>query len=166
MIDDIVLYDMAASDEQRPFPRRILFTAWFDTGKQGKEWPGTFEIVEGGFYGKAARSVTGQRDDTPQLRIGLRGRRMLSQTLELSLRYRLKGADSLRIELADSKSGSIRSARLTKLNRDQWAAATARFTGIPSAVEADEIRFLLPKGAEILVDDLLLCEPGESETAP
>ena len=45
LIDDIVLYDAAAEDEKRPFPKRILFTGWFDTGKQGQEWPGNFEIV-------------------------------------------------------------------------------------------------------------------------
>jgi inosine-uridine nucleoside N-ribohydrolase len=46
LIDDVILYDASAPDETRPFPKRVLFTAWFDTGKQGKEWPGDFEIVE------------------------------------------------------------------------------------------------------------------------
>ena len=36
-IDDIVLYDAAAEDEKEPFPARIIFTGWFDTGAQG-EW--------------------------------------------------------------------------------------------------------------------------------
>ncbi len=45
IIDDILLYDAAADDEQRPFPQRVVFTGWFDTGKQGVEWPGQFEIV-------------------------------------------------------------------------------------------------------------------------
>src|SRR5438105_10668207 len=44
LIDDIVLYDAAHEKETRPFPKRVLFTGLFDTGKQGKEWPGTFEI--------------------------------------------------------------------------------------------------------------------------
>src|SRR5262245_30037025 len=34
-IDDIVLYESAA-ETQQPFPRRIIFTGWFDTGEQGK----------------------------------------------------------------------------------------------------------------------------------
>jgi hypothetical protein len=42
LIDDIVLHDEAGADENRPFPKRILFTGWFDSGKQGKEWPGAF----------------------------------------------------------------------------------------------------------------------------
>ena len=33
------------ADEKRPFPQRIHFTGWFDTGKRGREWPGDFEIV-------------------------------------------------------------------------------------------------------------------------
>jgi hypothetical protein len=34
LIDDIVLYDAAATTETAPFPRRLLFTGWFDTGRQ------------------------------------------------------------------------------------------------------------------------------------
>src|SRR5262249_3144952 len=45
LIDDIVLYEAAGPDEKRPFPERILYTGLFDTGKQGKEWPGDFEII-------------------------------------------------------------------------------------------------------------------------
>ncbi|NIP92380.1 MAG: hypothetical protein GWO24_02435, partial [Akkermansiaceae bacterium] len=45
LIDDIVLYEAADDDEPRPFPARSIFTGWFDTGVQGKEWPGEFEIV-------------------------------------------------------------------------------------------------------------------------
>ncbi len=159
VIDDVVLFDAAMSGEQRPFPRRILFTAWFDSGRQGKEWPGTFEIVERGFFGKAARSVP-DAEGRPQLRLGLRGRRTLSQTVELSFRYRLNEAEGLRVELADSKSSEARGVELRDLERGKWATATARFTKVPNGAEADEIRFALPKGAELLLDDLLLYEPG------
>ena len=70
LIDDIVLYDAAADGEKRPFPKRILFTGWFDTGKQGKEWPGDFEIVnhEKPRTWKCARAVglaPGGRLDSP-----------------------------------------------------------------------------------------------------
>ena len=161
LIDDIVLYDAAASGEKRPFPKRILFTGWFDTGKQGKEWPGTFEIVDDGFFGKAARSVPDGKDGLSQLRLGLRGRRLLSPTTELCFLYRLQGAESLTIELADSKTGAIRSVETTNVDRGKWVTATARFTDIPSGTAADEIRFRLPKDAKMLVDDLLLYEPAE-----
>ena len=59
LIDDIVLYDAAPPGEKRPFPKRLLFTGWFDTGRQGKEWPGSFDIVtkKPPQSGKAARSV-------------------------------------------------------------------------------------------------------------
>src|SRR6185436_2607698 len=58
IIDDIVLYDAPPETEKRPFPKRILFTAWFDTGKKGAEWPGDFEIVphEKPLTWKAAKS--------------------------------------------------------------------------------------------------------------
>src|SRR5262245_21014251 len=63
LIDDIVLYDAAPNTvpdrELEPFPNRILFTGWFDTGKQGVEWPGDFEIVphHSPLTWKAAKSV-------------------------------------------------------------------------------------------------------------
>src|SRR5262249_10577563 len=62
IIDDIVLYDAARPGEKRPFPKRPIFTAWFDTGRQGKEWPGDFAIVElkPPLKGKAAKSVNGR----------------------------------------------------------------------------------------------------------
>ena len=44
--------------EKRPFPKKVHFTAWFDSGKQGKEWPGTFDIAfNKGFYWHAAKAV-------------------------------------------------------------------------------------------------------------
>src|SRR5258706_1861709 len=48
IIDDIQLYEAALPDEKRPFPKRLIFTGWFDTGKQGKDyqWPGDLEIVK------------------------------------------------------------------------------------------------------------------------
>jgi inosine-uridine nucleoside N-ribohydrolase len=58
LIDDLVLYDAGSPEEKRPFPKRILYTGWFDTGKQGKEWPGSFEIADKeGYFWKAAKSV-------------------------------------------------------------------------------------------------------------
>ena len=79
LIDDIVLYESAADDEQRPFPRDFKFTGWFDTGKQGKEWPGDFEIVE---HEKprtwdAARSRP-SRFGWHEMRVQLRGERRMS----------------------------------------------------------------------------------------
>ena len=73
LIDDIILYEAATTDEKRPFPKRIVFTAWFDTGKQGKEWPGDFEIVahEKPRTWKYAKSVKGP-DNEQIIRLGMR----------------------------------------------------------------------------------------------
>ena len=42
LIDDIVLYEAAPPGETRPFPRRVIFAGWFDTGRQcfrrGEPW--------------------------------------------------------------------------------------------------------------------------------
>src|SRR5262249_13535262 len=45
IIDDVFLYDAAVEGEKRPFPKKVHFTGWFDSGKQGREWPGTFDIA-------------------------------------------------------------------------------------------------------------------------
>jgi hypothetical protein len=166
LIDDIILYDAAADDEQRPFPKRVLFTGWFDTGKQGGEWPGQFEIVphEAPLKWKAARSVTDKDSGQPRLRVGLRGERQLGPgPTRLTLHYRLTGADRFGIELA-LKDKVIASAHVAPAEKEKWAGATVDFAAqpeSPSPVSIDQIRFVLPPAAELLIDDLLLFEPGE-----
>ena len=165
LIDDIVLYEAAAAGETRPFAGRFLFTAWFDTGKQGQEWPGDFEIVphEKPRTWKAARSVENPVTGDPWLRISLRGPRRLDAVTELFFRYRLTGTDHARVMLQDSKSGFSAEAELKPLKRDAWSEATLSYR-VPKAkdgdVFVDQIQFLLPKGARLLVDDVLLYVPG------
>jgi inosine-uridine nucleoside N-ribohydrolase len=166
IVDDIVLYD-AAAEEKRPFPKRILFTAWFDSGKQGKEWPGSFEIVpEKGVYRNAARSVDDPATATPWLRLQLRGERTLGAATHLSFRYRLHGAEQMRVALVNRTARARQVVRLPDLARDRWAETVVNFSAdaVPSRPvqgdRVDEILFLLPKGAELLLDDVLLYEPG------
>ena len=45
LIDDLILYEAAPGGEPRIMPSRPIFTGWLDTGKQGVEWPGEFQIV-------------------------------------------------------------------------------------------------------------------------
>jgi hypothetical protein len=50
---------------------------------------------------------------------------------------------------------------LKNLPQGEWAKPTLEFTKITRKGDrVDEIQFLLPKGAELLIDDLLLYEPG------
>jgi hypothetical protein len=165
LIDDIVLYDAAAEDEQRPFPKRIIFTGWFDTGKQGQEWPGEFEIVlhEKPRIWDFARSIE-RPDGACRLAVSLRGRRRLSSTIELSYLYRLERSDEYQVELrgedeAISFVGDIRES--TKPDATGWAAAKHRFTlaAGSESKEVDEIRFRVPLGGTLEIDDLLLYEP-------
>jgi inosine-uridine nucleoside N-ribohydrolase len=159
LIDDMVLYDEAVPGEKRPFPKHLHFTGWFDTGKQGKEWPGTFDIVDKqGSFWKAARSVDNPDQGTPWIRLHLRGERPLGQATQLFFRYRLSGADSLRVRLVNRTTRDTPPAELKQLRQGEWSEATVDLqAGLKSA---EEIHFLLPKGAELLVDDVLLYEPG------
>ncbi len=163
LIDDMVLYDGALPGETRPFPKEFLYTGWFDTGKQGKEWPGTFDIVDKqGSFWKAAKSVDNPDLGGPSIRLSLRGERPAGGKTQLFFRYRLTGADTMRVRLLD-RGKAITTASLKKLTSGAWAETTVDFVdGKPQARDkVDEIQFLLPKGAELLIDDVLLYEPGE-----
>jgi len=163
IIDDIVLYDAAGDGEKRPFPRKVHFTGWFDTGAQGREWPGDFQIIpDKGFFWKAARAVDNRALGQPWLRVHLRGERPLGAKTHLSFRYNLTGATGLKVALVHRSAGRSHSIELKDLKTGAWSAATVDFTGKHKAgEEIDEIHFLLPQGAELLLDDLLLFEPGE-----
>lgn len=165
LIDDIVLYDAAASDERRPFPHRIVFTGWFDTGKQGQEWPGDFEIVphEKPLQWKYAKSVVNILTNTPWVRVKLRGDRWLDDVTELRFRYRLTGAAGLRVELGHRKSGWSAAHDLPDVRQGEWTTATLRFDTVGmKPVTADEVRFLVPAGGELGVDDVLLYTPARN----
>jgi len=165
-IDDIVLFDAAAADEKRPFPRRIHFTGWFDTGKRGREWPGDFEIVPHdkplGWF--AARSVPRPQADAPWLRVALRGPRPLAERTCLRFRYRLTKGTDFRVVLANTKTDEQVEVAPESFVARQWAEAVVEFQRRAAGRQrhADEIRFVLKPGAELLVDDLLLYEPGEA----
>jgi len=163
IIDDIVLYDAAAkdaNDEKRPFPKRILFSGLFDTGKQGEHWPGAFEIVpDAGNFWKAAKSVQNGSKGPPWLRIGLRGQRTLGDKTELSFRYKATGAKDVLVRLVNTSTGANKAATLKSLKAVEWADATIAFD-TNDLTSIDEVHLLLRESEELLVDDFLLYEPG------
>lgn len=160
LIDDIVLYEAPAAGETRRFPQQIVFSGWFDTGKLGAEWPGTFAITphEKPRTWKAARPVAGP-DGKPWLRIGLRGERRVEGAPELFFRYRCTGSEPIAIELVHAATGKTVSRKSVKLTTVDWHETTVAFA-VDSGVKLDEIRFLLPAGADLWLDDLLLYVPG------
>jgi hypothetical protein len=164
LIDDIVLYDAAAAGETRPFPRRILFTGWFDTGRQGQghEWPGNFEIVrhEPPFTWKAAKSLIDPRTGNPWLRIHLRGPRPLPDTARLSFRYHSSAEKPIRVTLADTRNNKHLDREFEPGAPGNWNHAALTYDTKGTLSQADEIRFHPPTGATLLLDDLLLFEPA------
>ena len=169
LIDDVVLYDAAAEDEKRPFPKHILFTGWFDTGKQGQEWPGVFEIAphDKPRAWKYAKSVPA--DDSSGykhwIRLGLRGERPLGKECELTFVYHLEGKGPVDVVLyrgGKPLSGGIQ--RVSKLQTGAWTETTLNYT-FPSAEKGaavDEIRFGIRGGSTLKIDDLVLYEPDEA----
>jgi hypothetical protein len=163
LIDDIVLYEASAGGEAESFPRRVLFTGWFDTGKQGagNEWPGDFEIVKHDppLTWKAAKSIVNPQTGRPWIRVRMRGARPLSAANRLRFRYRLSGGDRLDVALANATTGQEWNAPAREWVSGKWAEATVDFQVGEGGHLADELRFLAPTNAELLVDDLVLFEP-------
>lgn len=99
----------------------------------------------------------------PSIRLNLRGERPLGEATQLFFRYQLSGADSLRVALVNRTQKETCPVELKGLTKEKWAEATVDFTAdgkLKKGQKVDEIHFLLPKGAELLIDDLLLYEPG------
>ena len=138
----------------------MLFTGWFDTGKQGIEWPGDFEIVDHDKprTWKAARSVPGP-DGNDWLRVRLRGPRRLGGHTLLTFKYHVTRTDAVQVELRDGKVTRGRPVTWMPERADSWSEATLTFQ--PIGATADEVRFALPKGTKLTIDDLLLYEPGD-----
>jgi hypothetical protein len=158
LIDDTVLYDAAPASEKRPFPNRLLFTGWFDTGRQGVEWPGNFEIVphEKPRSWKSAKSVVNKSGE-PSLLIGLRGVRKLAPRTELTFKYSIDTTETVQVHLRNSGTGQIVPIEWMPEKKGEWAETTLKFQG--ENASADELRFVLPKGSTLFVDDVLLYEP-------
>ena len=168
IIDNVVLYDAAQKDEQRPFPKRVLFTGWFDTGKQGQEWPGTFEIVPNDKprTWKCAKSVPSDASDKAGnwIRLNLRGEQRLGKKCELRFAYQLTGEGPIAIELFRKNAvvaGSKHEIRDVAVGK--WAETMVQFDFAGSSGDefaADEICFLVPRKSMLKVDNLLLYEAG------
>jgi hypothetical protein len=158
-IDDIILYDAAEEGETEPFPRRVVFTGWFDTGKQGAEWPGDFEIVkhEPPLAWKAARAVHDPATGLQLLRVHLRGERPLGPRTRLRFRVRMEGGNQMSVTILGPRD--LRFAYLEDLPEGRWARACVDFSFAGGATARD-VLLLGPKGGTLLIDDVLLYEPG------
>ena len=163
LIDDIVLYDAAVDGEKRPFPKRFLFTAWFDSGKQGKEWPGVFEIApKMGYFWNAAKAVPHPEDKKlAWIKLDLRGERPIGDATSLSFRYKLAGADEMQVTMGSAKNKAWITIGRDKLPKAAWSIMTLDFSGLPKGGSVREIEFAVPAAAQLLIDDVLLYEPGK-----
>ncbi|HUE75037.1 MAG TPA: nucleoside hydrolase [Pirellulaceae bacterium] len=167
-IDDIILYDAAAPGEDRPFPQRLQFTGWFDTGKQGQEWPGDFEIpADSGFFWKAARTIQ-KEGGRPEIRVLLRGSRPLGKSVQVDFRYKAAAGGTLDVVLRDTKSRRELRASVTELKAGDWQQASLTLSrpaaekqaGLQDLAAADELHFILAGDGPLLVDDVLVYEPA------
>ena len=168
LIDDLVLYEPnpKPKGEQRPFPKRILFTGWFDTGKQGQghEWPGEFDIVlhEKPKTWDAAQSVKSRESGKNGIIVNMRGMRPLSQLNRLKFLHKLKDAAKFQVSLRNSQTGQKWQGEDFIISNGEWTEQFVDFNVSNSNSSADEIHFLiLSEKGTLQVDDLLLYEPGE-----
>lgn len=168
LIDDIVLYDAAGEKETRPFPKRVLFTGLFDSGKQGKEWPGTFVIAQKeGYFWHAAKSLPHPEDKKSNwIHLGLRGERPINAPTQLFFRYKLDGAQHIRVEFNSPQAGTFLAVQ-SELKKGEWAESLvdlpslALFTKGATQPTVGSINFRVPAEAGLMIDDVLLYEPGK-----
>jgi hypothetical protein len=113
--------------------------------------------------GKAARSVPHPEQEAAWIRLHLRGPRPVGEAAQLRFAYRLTGAEGLRVALVNSTAKEERAVEGKGLKQGEWAEATLDFRGLKKGDRVEEIHFLVPKGAVLLVDDVLLYEPGEAK---
>jgi hypothetical protein len=91
------------------------------------------------------------------IRLSLRGERPFDGKLRLRLRYRLRGAEAMRIE-APLRDGALRALDLARLESGEWSALDLDLASGPGAL--GELRFLLAEPAASLeIDDVVLYEP-------
>ncbi len=95
----------------------------------------------------------------------LRGRRPLGNNAKLFFRYRLSGSDSLHVALVNSTTKVSHKVKLKDFKVADWSEATVDFnrprddgraSPLGPGVLVDEIRFLLPRQGELLIDDVVL----------
>lgn len=156
LIDDMILYDAAAEKEERPFPQRIIFTAWFDSGKQGKEWPGTFDIVEHAKprAWKFAQSVKAENGPSI-IKLSLRGIRELDRNTEITLLLRSSAEMSIIATICQDGRAAPDPQIIRVQTKDEWQAVHVAFK-LPQGARADEVRFVASEGTVFGIDDLLL----------
>lgn len=160
LIDDMVLYDAPAKGKKRPFPQKLQYTGWFDTGRQGKEWPGDFAFDKNGYFRRAAKSVP-RKDGTHWIRLQVRGKRPLGEKTRLFFRYKLTGTDSMRVVLVTQGVKKRQTVVLKKQRTNEWAEATVAFPPNREGNAVQEIQFLLPRKGMLLLDDVLLYTQGK-----
>ncbi|MFP6900324.1 MAG: hypothetical protein VCA36_05240, partial [Opitutales bacterium] len=162
-VDDVALYEPARNGEKEPFPRRFIFTGWFDTGKQGEghEWPGDFGIVlhKKPLTWDAAKAVSDEKTGTPWIRVNMRGLRSLSERNRLRFRHNTS-AKEIHVSLQDATSGEAWGKVVNVSKQGAWQDASVDFQ-VKKGSQATDAVFRVPKGASLLVDDLLLYEPAE-----
>jgi|GEM_PF-332937 len=161
LIDNIVLYDAAVAGEKRPFPQRIVFTGWFDTGKQGKEWPGTFNTVEHAKPREWKYAQAVKQDDGQQLlSVSLRGERPLGGKSQLSMLLRTASREPVTLQLRHKgqliATGMESAAAQHPIG--QWKQLTYSFD-LPAGTQVDEVRLESTGDNSFGIDDLLLYEP-------
>ncbi len=167
LIDNIVLYNAAAEDEKRPFPQRIIFTGWFDTGKQGKEWPGTFDLIEHAKprAWKFAQSVKAD-DGKSVLSVSLRGERLVEGDLNLSMLLKANDVKAISVMLRRKRTEVFAAPLLSQADTPRlsrfadWNSGTWKYdANLPSGTTIDEVRFESAEGETFGIDNLLLYVP-------
>ena len=82
--------------------------------------------------------------------------RPLGKTARVRFRYHLDGADTLQVAIVHAGKRTLTSV-VNGLKKGEWSETTVEFDNLPAKfTEANELHFVLPKGAVLTIDDVLL----------
>ena len=92
----------------------------------------------------------------------------LGKTVQVDFRYKSTSAGPLEVVLRDSTGVRELRARVKELKTGDWQHASVTLAPSPAEKEAglqelalaDELHFILPQAGTLLVDDVLVYEPG------
>lgn len=182
LVDDVIFFsnDPERPPEPEPFPRRVIYSAAFDTGinpkVKEKYWPGEFEVATNDLPDDSnwgvARAASFKKGPGKWIRLQLAPHRRVGARTKLRFRYHLRGTAKLTVQIFDVTDQDNRHIHLTDCLQGKWVTQYLDFTrdgrrndGSDTPFAAghmvDDIFFFVQpddreQGVELLVDEVVL----------
>lgn len=180
IIDDVIFFatDPALPPEPEPFPNRVIFLAAFDTGirperERARCFPGQWAIAKPappGSYWDVAQAVPVGGGKESHVLLKFTPPRPLGARTRLRFRYRVRGADRMKLILHNVTAKADHVVQLKRLKQGQWITQYVDFSKQAAGRKpelrdlAGQLRFVVPGSGEkvrLCVDEVVVFEPGK-----